>query len=77
MKISKIIDELTELKEIIGDKDLTICSAIENEGVNVVYTSDDGSIVSTSLEGEKMKTELKKTGMLEPESSEYVVGWKH
>lgn len=68
MKISKIIDELIELKEIIGDKDLNICSAIENEGVNVVYTDDDGSIVSTSLEGEKIKTELKKTGMLEPKS---------
>lgn len=77
MKISEIINELTELKEIIGDRDLTICSAIENEGVNVVYTSDDGSIVSTSLEGEKIKTKLKKSGMLEPKSSEYVVGWKH
>ena len=75
MKISKIIEELTELKEIIGDKDLTICSAIENEGVNVVYTSDDVSIVSTSLEGEKMKIKLKKSGVLEPKSSEYVVGW--
>lgn len=70
MKISEIINELTELKEYIGDKDLTICSAIENEGVNIVYTSDDGSIVSTSLEGEKMKIKLKK---LEPKSSEYVV----
>ena len=76
MKISKIIDELTELKEIIGDKDLTICSAIENEGVNVVYTSDDGSTVSTSLEGEKMKTKLNKSGVLEPKSSEFV-GWQH
>lgn len=65
MKISNIIDELTELKEIIGDKDLTICSAIENEGVNVVYTSDDGSTVSTSLEGEKIKTGLAKPGVLE------------
>ena len=77
MKISKIIDELTELKKYIGDRDLTICSVIENEGVNVVYTSDEGSIVSTSLEGEKMKTELKKSGVLEPDSSEYVVDWQH
>lgn len=68
MKISEIINELTELKEYIGDKNLTICSSVENEGVNVEYTSEDGRIVSTSLEGEKMKTLLKKTGILEPES---------
>lgn len=68
MKISEIINELTELKEYIGDKNLTICSSVENEGVNVVYTYEDGRIVSTSLEGEKMKTLLKKTGILDPES---------
>lgn len=68
MKISEIINELTELKKYIGDKNLTICSSVENEGVNVVYTSEDGSIVSTSLEGEKIKTILKKTDMLESES---------
>lgn len=61
MKISKIIDELNQIKEYIGDKDLTLCSSIENQGVNVVYTDDDGSIVSTSLEGEIIKDELKKT----------------
>lgn len=61
MKISKIIDELNKIKEYIGDKDLTICSAIENEGVNVVYTDDNGSTVSTSLEGEKAKAELNKS----------------
>lgn len=77
MKISNIIDELTELKKFIGDRDLTICSVIENEGVNVVYTSDDGSIVSTSLEGEKIKTKLKKSGVFEPDSSEYMVDWQH
>ena len=61
MKISKIIDELNQIKEYIGDKDLTLCSSIENQGVNVVFTNDDGSIVSTSLEGEKIKAEFKKT----------------
>lgn len=49
MKISEIINELTELKEYIGDKNLTICSSVENEGVNVVYTSEDGSIVLSYL----------------------------
>lgn len=61
MKISKIIDELNQIKEYIGDKDLTLCSEIENQGVNVVYTDDDGNIVSTSLEGEKIKAEFNKT----------------
>lgn len=41
MKLSKIIDELTKLKEHIGDKDLNECTVTD-------WTS-------TSLEGEKME----------------------
>ena len=55
MKISKIIDELTELKEYIGDKDLEACIAnVATNGVNVMYANDEGGITSTSLEGEKL-----------------------
>ena len=61
MKISKIIDELTELKEYIGDKDLETCIANgTTDGVNVMY-QDEGGWTSTSLEGEKAKSVLKAT----------------
>lgn len=62
MKISKIIDELTELKEIIGDKELKACIANDTTaGVNVMYLNDEGGWTSTSLEGEKAKAELETT----------------
>lgn len=62
MKISKIIDELTELKEYLGDKDLEACIANDaTTGVNVMYQNDDGGMTSTSLEGEKMVSQLKAT----------------
>lgn len=62
MKISKIIDELTELKEYIGDKDLEACIANSTTaGVNVMYLNDKGGWTSTSLEGEKAKAELMTT----------------
>lgn len=62
MKISKIIDELTELQKYIGDKDLEACIANDTTvGVNVMYTNDNGDITSTSLEGEKAVAELKAT----------------
>ena len=61
MKISKIIDELTELKKYIGDKDLEACIANNiTAGVNVMY-ADNGGITSTSLEGEKIARQLKET----------------
>lgn len=47
MKLSKIIEELTELKEYIGDKDLKEC------------TVNDWT--RTSLEGENMESQLKTT----------------
>ena len=62
MTLSKIIDELAELKEYIGDKNLETC--ITNgttDGVNVMYLNDEGGWTSTSLEGEKAKAELKAT----------------
>lgn len=60
MKISKIIEELTELKEYIGDKDLEACIAnCITTGVNVMYKNDDGGITSTSLEGEKLVRQMK------------------
>lgn len=60
MKISKIIDELTELKEYIGDKDLESCVANDTTGgVNVMYLNDEGGWTSTSLEGEKMACQMK------------------
>lgn len=62
MKISKIIDELTELKEYIGDKDLEACIAnVATNGVNVMYANDEGGITSTSLEGEKLARQFKET----------------
>lgn len=62
MKISKIIDELTELKEYIGDKDLESCIAnIATNGVNVIYLNDEGGWTSTSLEGEKIAKQMKET----------------
>ena len=62
MKINKIIDELTELKEYIGDKDLEACIANGiTTGVNVMYKNDDGGITSTSLEGEKLASQMKAT----------------
>lgn len=60
MKISKIIEELIELKEYIGDKDLEACIAnCITTGVNVMYKNDDGGITSTSLEGEKLVRQMK------------------
>lgn len=62
MKISEIINELTELKEYIGDKDLDACIANSTTaGVNVMYENDNGGITSTSLEGEKMARQMKAT----------------
>lgn len=62
MKISEIINELTELKEYIGDKDLEACIANDTTtGVNVMYLNDEGGWVSTSLEGEKMARHMKTT----------------
>lgn len=60
MQISKIIDELTELKEYIGDKELESCIANDTtDGVNVIYLNDEGGWTSTSLEGEKMDRQMK------------------
>lgn len=62
MKISKIIDELIELKEYIGDKDLEVCIAnVATNGVNVMYLNDEGGCTSTSLEGEKLARQFKTT----------------
>ena len=62
MKISEIINELTELKEYIGDKELEACIANATTiGVNIMYQNDDGGITSTSLEGEKMAHLIKET----------------
>lgn len=62
MKISKIIDELTELQKYIGDKELEACIAnAATTGVNVMYENDDGGITSTSLEGEKIANLIKET----------------
>ena len=62
MKISEIINELTELKEYIGDKELDACIAnAATTGVNIMYQNDDGGITSTSLEGEKMAKLIKET----------------
>lgn len=60
MKISEIINELTELQQYIGDKELDACIAnAATAGVNVMYKNDDGGITSTSLEGEKMASLIK------------------
>lgn len=62
MKISEIINELTELQQYIGDKELEACIANDTTtGVNVMYENDDGGITSTSLEGEKMAKLIKET----------------
>ena len=62
MKISNIIDELTELQQYIGDKELDACIAnAATTGVNIMYQNDDGGITSTSLEGEKMTKQIKET----------------
>lgn len=62
MKISEIINELTELQQYIGDKELEACIANDTTtGVNVMYENDDGGITSTSLEGEKMTKLIKET----------------
>ncbi len=62
MKISKIIDELIELKEYIGDQDLEACIAnVATNGVNVMYINADGGITSTSLEGAKLARQFKET----------------
>jgi hypothetical protein len=63
MKISKIIEELTELKEIIGDKDLEACTvnSATTGGVNVIYENDNGGWTSTCLEGAKMARQMKAT----------------
>lgn len=62
MKISKIIDELIELKEYIGDQDLEACIAnMATNGVNVMYMNNEGGITSTSLEGEKLARQFKAT----------------
>lgn len=62
MKISKIIDELIELKEYIGDQDLEACIANgATNGVNVMYMNNEGGITSTSLEGEKIARQFKAT----------------
>lgn len=56
MKISEIINELTELKELIGDKELEACITNSTMScVNVMYRNDGGGTTSTSLEGEKLK----------------------
>ena len=66
MKISEIINELTELKEYIGDKDLESCIAnLATNGVNVMYLNDEGGWTSTSLEGEKMARQWKETTNLD------------
>lgn len=65
MKISKVINELTELKKLIGDKDLEVCTVNDAmNGVNVMYMNDEGGWTSTSLEGEKMERQLKATMMV-------------
>lgn len=62
MKISEIINELSELQQYIGDKNLEACIANDTTtGVNVMYENDDGGITSTSLEGEKMTHLIKET----------------
>lgn len=62
MKISEIINELTELKKLIGDKDLETCIANgPTAGVNVLYHNDEGDWISTTLEGEKMARQMKES----------------
>lgn len=62
MKISNIIDELTELKKYIGDKELVSAVAnIATGGVNVMYLNSKGDWTSTSLEGEKIARQMNAT----------------
>lgn len=62
MKISKIIDELTELKEYIGDVEVEgVMANSAVTSVNIMYLNDKGDWISTSLEDEKAKVELKAT----------------
>lgn len=62
MKISEIINELTELQQYIGDKELEACIAnAAMTGVNIMYQNDNGDITSTSLDGEKMAKLIKET----------------
>lgn len=70
MKISKIIGELTELKEILGDREVEGCMANSAmTSVNVLYLNDEGNYIPTSLEGEKMARLIK-----EPTSEEESLG---
>ena len=62
MKISKIIEELIELKEIIGDVEVEgVMANSAVTSVNVMYMNDKGEWISTSLEGEKMARLMKVT----------------
>lgn len=62
MKISKIIEELIELKEIIGDVEVEgVMANSAVTSVNVMYMNDKGEWISTSLEGEKMARLMKET----------------
>jgi hypothetical protein len=62
MKISKIIDELTEIKEYIGDREVEGCMANSAvTSVNILYLNDEGGYTSTSLEGEKEAIRMKAT----------------
>lgn len=70
MKISKIIDELSELKEIIGDREVEGCMANSAmTSVNILYLNDEGNYIPTSLEGEKMARLIK-----EPTREEEALG---
>lgn len=70
MKISKIIGELTELKEILGDREVEGCMANSAmTSVNILYLNDEGNYTPTSLEGEKMARLIK-----EPTSEEEQLG---
>jgi len=62
MKISKIIDELTEIKEYIGDVEVEgVMANSAVTSVNVMYMNDKGDWVSTTLEGEKTARLFKET----------------
>lgn len=62
MKISKIIEELTGLKAYIGDREVEgIMANSAVTSVNVLYLTDDGDYISTSLEGEKIASQMKAT----------------
>lgn len=62
MKISKIIDELTEIKEYIGDVEVEgVMANSAVTSVNVMYLNDKGEWVSTTLEGEKTARLFKET----------------